>query len=312
MRTLGLLLLLTLCAGISVAQTPTALSYTNPNDCTTSAGIYDGPAETAHLLRTLWSGTYTIAGSHAYTWDGLNDLGVAVTGTVYPRVLCSNAQYNFDGPIGRTDSNWYTQSDTLVGYTYAMSGLRFAFPGNGFGYASTNYAEGTQELYKFYPSNPNGAFPLTGNPNSEEGFGASGSQWSFNDIDTDGSYLYTVEGDAAYPNLGYFVTKLNLNGTGAVFSGSTAQVITNPNGLWRGTPLSVIAYTTSGSSPLPITVAVQQSGNLLAVGYAGTTNQIVFYDKNTGAAVGTPVSITAPSTTCFTSAGLWVILRITK
>ena len=298
-KTALLVLSLFFVAANAHSQTPTTFSYNNPSDCTTSAGIYDAPPPLGHLLRTLWSLNYTIAGPHTYTWDGKNDLGGVVTGSVYPRVACSQTQYTFDGPIGRTDNNWYTSSDTLAGYTYTQNNLKYAFPGNGSGYATTGYAEGVTNIYKFNPVSPSGAFPLSSRGQSAAAY--ANLSVDLTDIATDGVYLYVCNRSNSSYN---WVSKFNLSGAPATFSGSTTTV-TPPLG-WSGSPINAIAYTVGNANPYPQAIAVQVSGNLLAVAYP-TANVVNFYDKTSGAAVGTPVTITAPISLAFTSAGLWVV-----
>ena len=298
-------LLLMFFACVSQGQSPTTISFdtTELGDCYTSAGIFDGPPPLSHLKRTLWSANYTIAGVYSAVWDGNDDQGNPVTGAVYPRVLCANPTYGFDGPVGTTHNSWYGPGSSLIASVYTQNNLKFAFPGNGLAFATTGYVEGVANLYAFNPASPNGAVTFGGAKGTTA---YSNLAIDLDDIATDGQFLYVANRSNSSYN---WVSKFNLSGTPANFTGTTTPY-TIASG-WVGTTINTIAYTAGNANPYPAALAVQASGNILAVAYP-TANQIAFYDKTSGASIGSPVTVSAPISMCFTSAGLWAVTQSTS
>ena len=93
---------------------PDELSFRLKAEATTSAGVYKGET----LLRTLWSNERKEKGTHAITWDGLDDEGLKVTPGKYEiKVLANNVEYEWEGAkIGNTSKD-LTGSNRYHGLT---------------------------------------------------------------------------------------------------------------------------------------------------------------------------------------------------
>jgi hypothetical protein len=121
-------------------------TFTLPGSARTSAGIY---AADSTLVRTLWSGTTSTAGSHTYTWDGKKDDGSnAASGQYRAKVLSNNVAYTWEGVIGNT-STVQTGPTKLRAYEFYCG---MVVVGSN-AYFAADYGEGTSPLFKSSTSN---------------------------------------------------------------------------------------------------------------------------------------------------------------
>lgn len=156
---------------------------------------------------------------------------------------------------------------------------------------SGSYSEGPQNFYAFNSSDP--SHTISFNPAYKS------QNVMFSDIDFDGAFLYMANGQVWSGE--NFVTKFDVNGAPAAFT--TGTTIKAPYS-WPKINMNGIDVVSSKTDS-PNTIAVQNTGNILAVGYKNGV--IKFFDKTTGASAGTPLTIAAPVSMGFTSAGLWVL-----
>lgn len=277
--------------GSGFGQATISFTYSLPEDARTSAGVFDS---TGALIRTLWSNRSQHAGPGSGIWDGNTDSGsVPSTGdqTYTIKVLRSNVAYDWDGVIGNTEGAWTDSFSTWDRTGYVPTQIRLAFVGTT-AWVAPGYSEGTSNLFSFNLSTPNS--PVITN----KAYVSQNVQ--FTDVDTDGSFLYMP--NAQVWGGENFVTKFTVLGAPASFTDGMSVV--SPYS-WKNIAMNAVAVTSS-STALPNSIAVQNTGNILAVGYSGN-NTVIFFDKTTGAAIGAPLKVAKPTSMGFTSAGLWVL-----
>jgi len=129
-------------------ETAAAVSqkFTLATAAKTSAGVFDGAGK---LIRTLWSGRKSPAGTVTAYWNGLNDSNVAVSNGNYTiKLLGNNVQYSWDGAMNNSSpingpaiqANFLPiQSMVVIGST---------------AYYTPGYNEGRYMLNAFDLSNP--------------------------------------------------------------------------------------------------------------------------------------------------------------
>src|SRR5215469_3503111 len=321
-RLLPLFLFAALCAAQAPTSSQIKYTYTLPADFTNvSIGVKD---TSGNLIRTLWAG-HKNAGTYSAIWDGNDDIGRAATnGPFSIVVLYGNPVYQWDGLIGNTSQRmygmdrWNPVSEFTAGqWPYAMK-LTSA---NGIDWMSHGGSEGTIALFYMKSANPNDVHIVMPT--------YVGQNIGIVDLANDGNYIYAARDSVCLAPSWSFATKFDAQtGQPAFFSvvaPTRGANFSTPN--WPGTVMTSIDVQNSGTTTGGITaIAVQRSGNLLAVGHGNipnctggsictasiaTNNTIKFFDKNTGLTTGIAAptyTITNPQHMGFDPAGnLWVL-----
>lgn len=280
----------------------TTFTFKLDKPSTTSAGVFQ-PDGT--LIRTLWSNVrYYSAGTNTATWDGKDDNSNTMpSGNYVVTVLAHNTEYIWDGAVGNTSAESSGPS--------VHSGFKFmedmTFTGKNAFYVS-GYNEGHNGFRRFNTDDPQHVaanwmwhYDQFGNIVSSPGLATRNWLW----IATDGNWVYgacdstynPINGNE-YGSPGCIVAVDVANNNVANFT--TGVIVTNNN--QDSFPNGILVGTQPGLSGL----AVQQSGNLLAVSVA-PDNQIYFRDKTSGAAVRS-LSVNNPKRLSFAPNGvLWAI-----
>jgi hypothetical protein len=287
--------------GIARAQTPTPFIFTLDEPCKTSAGVY---ALNGTLVRTLWSKVrYYTAGTYSNVWDGLDDHSNPVApGTYQIKVLQHNTDYVWDGAIGNT-------SDQISGPTvhkgfYPIQDISIA--GTNAFYVS-GYNEGGYDFRGFSTTDPQSvttSWGCNGQPAN-----AYDRDWKY--TATDGHWVYFACNGATNPtnttavNFPGFVVANQVGVANPAYTAYFSQGVSIVNGAYTNMlfPNGVYVGTQPGLSGL----AVQQSGNLLAVSVA-PDNCVYLLNKTSGATV-TSFSVGSPGRLNFSPDGnsLWVV-----
>ncbi len=281
---------------------PTTFTFYLDEPCKTSAGVFQNNGA---LVRTLWSKVpYYAPGTYSGVWDGLDDYSNALSaGTYQIKVLQHNTAYVWDGVIG--NSSTASSGPTVHRGFYTIQDM--ALTGTN-GFYVSGYNEGKYAFRCFATNNPqtvanswfwdiNQFHQLTSAP------GLADRSWLYSA--TDGNWVYFAcqscfdpanQAEYGYPGC---VVACAVSNCGTV-SFTAGTVITNGNG--DAFPNGIYVGTQPGISGL----AVQQSGNLLAVSVA-PDNKVYLSGKNSGSPVGT-LSVTSPGRLSFSPDGtLWVI-----
>ena len=264
------------------------------------------------LVRTLVRGadvTRPSTGQIRGVWDGRNDAGVAVaTGPANRytiRLAYHNIRYTWEGVIGNTSSSFNTGVHSNL---HPVNGLAIAGSN---AYIAAGYNEGQPGLSGFLLSAPNTALRQ---------FPSTDTFVSYAMVAADASKLYVANtGGGTHTT---FVRAFNrLAPFSAVNFSSGQSVCLNyrPSGeCYPDQSYSGVIDVYGGSSSAdhtqksPTGIAVQQSGNVLAVAHGGL-NLVRLFDKTTGALLGSisvPMSGNASKLNqiSMTAAGdLWVI-----
>ncbi|UYZ63631.1 PA14 domain-containing protein [Hymenobacter weizhouensis] len=256
------------------AQTP--ISFTLDKAYTTSAGVYrpDGT-----LVRTLWRKVPYTAGAHQASWDGRDDTGTAVAaGTYQVKVLTHNLRYVPEGHIGTTSD----QQNKAAMHNAWFPPFSLALDGNT-AYYVNGYTEGGNNLHRFDVRSPH----------TQTDVGRVDQFTAFGAVATDGTWLYLADYDGGYGDGANhtFVMALKASDyTEATFAnGQELRLNGNqPSQHYR----SVIDLDqTTGATTHPTGLAVQRTGNVLAVA-RGALNVVRLFDKRGGNLLGT---ITVPN-----------------
>ncbi|HEY3332253.1 MAG TPA: carbohydrate-binding protein [Capsulimonadaceae bacterium] len=273
-----LLVALVACGSNSVARAATPFSFTLSRAAHTSAGVYDS---TGKLVRTLWRDVYYVnAGTYTSVWDDTNDGGTALTsGTYTIKVLAHNMNYVWEGVVGNTSDN--TSGATVHHDFHAMTSLCF---GGTTGFYCTGYSETSPAFFSFSASTPQQvATRFSGAAN-----GGNDYAWHFSD--SDGSRVYF-----ACPAVQNQTTPVNgvCTSPGAVcaFNVSNSTVANFTNGYLINE--AAHPFTNGilvGTQPSITGLAVQRTGNLLAVSVAAD-NKIYLINKTSGSVLST-ISLT--------------------
>ena len=287
-----------------------SFSFTVPQgqqDTSTSAAVYDS---TGTMVRWLWGNVTYPPGTYTKTWDGTLYGGTAATvGATYTiKLLENNVVYTYDGRLGSTEKSLNT-TDHYATFSWQQGTqfLTFAFAG-GRGWFSSGYAEGAINVGTFADVNK----PQVINQNYQHG------HIQLIDIATDGTWMYLLNQGVGTVDATW-VTALDASSgmpvffasgtlvTGSTLTGWPKQYSTNtvPSS-WSNTTISTIDNGTwvSGSTN-PTNIAVQRSGNILAVAHGASL--IRLFDKRAGTSLGTITSIANPTWMAFNSEGLWVV-----
>jgi predicted Zn-dependent protease len=278
----------------------TSFSFTLDEPCKTSAGVF---ATDGTLIRTLWSKVrYNSAGVYSAVWDGLDDnSNAAPAGTYQIRLLEHNTEYVWDGAIGNSSAE--ISGPTVHKGFYPMRDMAISGT-NGF-YVS-GYNEGQYDFRSLLTTDPQRVKIAWG----ADGKPANIYDPTWNWTATDGHWVYFACSAATNPtntstnNFPGFVLAAQVGAANPAFSAYFTQGVPIVNGLNTNTtyPNGVYVGTQPGLSGL----AVQQSGNLLAVSVA-LDNAVYLLDKQSGAAV-TSFAVNSPGRLNFSPDGsLWVI-----
>lgn len=258
-----------------------------PSGATTwkvSVGVYNSSGV---LVRSLVRGASLAPGLISGTWNGQNDAGVAVpTGaanTYTIRLAYHNIGYAWEGVIGNSSSSF--DGTGVHAYMQPVNGIAIAGSN---AYMAVGYNEGAPSLSGFALSAPNTAvrqFPST------DAFVAYAM------VAADASNVYAA-------NIGgfgktSFVRAFDRSSFAAVNLASGQSVCLNylspgvcyPGSSYSGV-LDLYAATSAADHATngPTGIAVQQSGNVLAVAHGGL-NLVRLFHKTTGASLGS-ISVT--------------------
>ena len=271
-----------------------------------SVGVYNSQGV---LVRSLVRGASLSPGLISGIWNGKNDAGVAVpTGSGNPytiRLAYHNIGYAWEGVIGNTSSSF--DGTGVHAYMQPVNGLAIAGSN---AYMAVGYNEGQPGLSGFELSSPNTA--LRQLP-STDAFVA----YAMVAADASNVYAANIGGFAQAS----FVRAFNRSSFAAVnlSSGQSACLsylspgVCYPDQSYSG----VIDFYAASSAAdhaakVPTGIAVQQSGNVLAVAHSGL-NLVRLFNKTTGASLGSisvPMSSNASkyNQISMTAGGdLWVI-----
>lgn len=255
-----------------LAQTGTAFVFKLDGRAKTSAGVY---SKDGTLIRTLWSGVTYNAGTHQFTWDGIDDDGrLAANNNYEVKVLSNNVKYKWEGVIGNT-------SDSLSGASVhhaieRMYGM--AISGNN-AYFAVGYNEQSGSTYKFNIRNPQKKTTILG------------KGLTVRYVATDGVNVYWAGNDASVVNNWMvFGTKVVDDAEVSFSSGQPA------NTKYGRKYKSAIDIVNNGRSEIS-GLAVQKHGRYLFVAHKNL-NELHVLDKTTGALVqklsfDTPLNIAA-------------------
>ncbi|MEI7463775.1 MAG: FlgD immunoglobulin-like domain containing protein [Burkholderiales bacterium] len=290
----------------------TKWTVTLPSGATTwkvSVGVYNAQGV---LVRTLVRGANVAPGSISGSWDGKDDAGVAVPKGTLPanqytiRLAYHNIGYAWEGVIGNTSSSF----DTGVhSYLLPVNGLAIAGSN---AYIAAGYNEGQPGLSGFALSTPNTALRQ---------FASTDSFLSYAMVAADATRVYAANtGGGTFTS---FVKAFDRLSPFAAVNFSSGQSVClsylSPGVCYPAQSYTGVIDLDSASSPAskatnaPTGIAVQQSGNVLAVAHGGL-NLVRLFNKNTGAPL--PGNISVPMSgnaskfnqISMTAAGdLWVI-----
>jgi hypothetical protein len=261
-----------------------------------SAGVFQGNT----LVRTLWSEQPFDGNLTADLWDGLDDNGnVASSGSYTIKLLdASGMVYDWLGPIGNSspyDGPGWHPYDIAHGMAITSGGKM---------YIAAGYNEAFPSMFRTTTANPQSWAYVMGFAHR-----LSGAQ-SFH-VCTDNTKVYWACGKPidgithiAANNVSDDNAHTFSSGTNVVYSGRTysgASVVTNTDNV------SEINYYGDG---LPTGIAAQLTGDLMFLS-RGILNQLHVLNKNTGAAVATINSFTAPTRMCIDpiSDGVWLVTK---
>lgn len=277
-----------------MARASTQIVFTLDKSYVTSAGAYktDGT-----LVKTLWRKVNYAAGTHTAIWDGTNDNGVAVPpGRYQIRVVYHNVKYLWEGVIGNT-------SKSFTGPTVHHAFLPIqsvSIDGSNVFYA-VGYNEMQSGGHRF----------KTNNPQSKTTVLKSDPFTSFNHVATDGVYAYWAAAADCCKSSTSFITATKVSDNTQVNFLAGQNVCLNrfparyggrcyPNQSWSS--VIDVSHTGPGAAGL----AVQKSGNILAVSHS-SRNRVLLFDKRTGDQIGS-ISVTNPQKLAFAPNGdLWAI-----
>jgi len=297
MRSIKLIILLLVLSGSAAwAQVPvtTTINFTLERSYTTSAGVYR--ADGASLVRTLWRSVDYSAGPHQATWDGLNDEGQAMpVGTYQVKVLTHNVRYVWEGVIGNTSASF--TRDVWRGFVGMYDA---AFAGED-GFVALGYNEALPALKRFNTKSPQVALVGQGPDRN--------STWVA--VATDGITYYAASNNSGWdPDNSSYVAARTVStndyfyfskGQDVQFYGSNTYYGILDLTQKKGARDDVFAKQQAITG-----LAVQKTGNLLAVAH-GRLGVVRFFDKISGAALGSLAVAQAGRIVFAPSGDLWVI-----
>ena len=280
----------------------TKFEFTLDASYQTSAGVFsDGK-----LIRTLWRKVRYGPGSFSYCWDGKDDNGSPVTGGPFEiRLLYHTVQYVWDGVIGNTSSA-SSGSTPHRGSTFMQS---LAIAGS-----NAFYAIGECEGF-----NPVSQFNTTSDQ-SRTSVLAPDALTNFDFVATDGTLLYMADSGSSGEtqvkpssfNTFVIAHKLSDNSEFRFDKGKPVMRL-----LKYSSCIDVDTYSPSlkpaaaadpKSNPRrPTGLAVQKSGNILAVAHGGL-NVVRLFEKTSGALLPQSIFVRNPQGLATDPNGdLWII-----
>jgi hypothetical protein len=284
-----------------------SFSFTIPqstSDTRTSAAVLDSNQV---IVKTLWGNVIYPPGTYSGFWDGTYDSGTSTPGASYTvKFMTNQVSYTYDGHFGSTDSQWYFPQKWEQSCGWIPGFSKLTFVGN-VGWMACAYNEGSANIMTYpkatpnYPSVPNAAYYNAGNHYTA-------------DIATDGTWVYMMESqDGTSGTLVHnFITAVDAGTASPAFF---SQGTYDNTFVWQGTTDLTATYidlVDNPSTDVQTGIAVQQSGNILAVAH-GVTGVIKLFNKRSGASLGTVPSVHIPTITlnftpmAFTSEGLWYV-----
>ncbi len=278
-------------------------NFTLPATYATSAGVYDS---SNHLVKTLWRGVSYASGAHQSVWDGTKDDGSAApAGNYTVKLLYHNVNYVWEGVVGNTDTSFTSVTtggdcvwhgdDTIRDIAINGSNIFFAM----------GYSEGNSNACRASTSTPNTPKQMVFLGNITD----AAVQFLF--TATDGTWTYFANANDGFANASCVLAYNVSDNSEAVF---THGVSFQPIG-WGATYDNVIDLTAAGTGNTsvnpPTGLAVQQTGNILAVAHGGA-NEVRLFDKRGGQLLGS-ISSTNPQKIAFhpTTNDLWIITGTT-
>lgn len=260
-------------------------SFTLSTSVKTSAAIYNS----AGLVRTLWSGRSSGAGTYLESWDEKDDNGVDVPIDTYtPKLFTNNVGATWEGVIGNTSTN-LTGPTVHRGferiYGLAITGTTL--------YLASGYAERIVSQMKASTSLPqqrSKAFAEDGGTSQESNF-----------VVTDGTNVYWGGVDPFSPNKQVsfvFGSKVS-DQSEVLFSSGVAFKCQYGRNYQK--VLSLVTNTSGRITGM----AVQQTGNYLFISRKGLNNLYVIH-KTTGALTQTLSITNVQNVAVDASDKLWV------
>jgi hypothetical protein len=245
-----------------------AFTFTLPAARTTSAGVYSADGT---LVRTLWRGQRFEAGTHAASWDQRDDSGALMVGGSYTvKVAHHDVQYVWEGVIGNTSAR---AGAAVLHHSYRGPTSFASIPG-GMLYA-VGYNEGQSAI--------NG-FTLDDTQLNQSPVRIVSSFVSPDMITADAQRVYWTNTGLGMNRSTFVAANDIADNAQSVFSAGTPTCLS-----WMADGKTCYAaqdyksvLDLHGDNDNPATgIAVQRSGNILAVAY-GASNEIHLFDKTSG------------------------------
>ena len=246
-----------------------SFTFTLTSARTTSAGVYSADGT---LVRTLWSGQVFSAGSHASSWDQRDDAGtLQPTGTYTIKVAHHAMQYVWEGAIGNTSA----RAGAAVLHRSYRGPTSFASIAGGMLYA-VGYNEGQSAINGFALGN----VQLNQSP-----VRVTSSFISPDMIAADGAHVYWTNTGLGMSKTTFVAAFDVATGAQTAFSAGTPvclQLRQDGKTCYQTeTYASTLDLHANDNSNPATGIAVQRSGNILAVAY-GAANEIHLFDKTSG------------------------------
>jgi hypothetical protein len=123
---------------------------------------------------------------------------------------------------------------------------------------------------------------------------------------TSGNRAITVASTSGI-SVGQAVTGTNIPTMTYVLQQMGTRLILSNAPAGTGTGINLTFSGSSAGMDYPTGIAVQRSGNILAVAHGAVSNNIKLFDKTSGSFLGTVTGITNPHQMAFSTEGLWVV-----
>ena len=248
-----------------------SFAFTLPATRTTSAGVYTADGT---LVRTLWRGQGLSAGSHTASWDQRDDSGALLPAAPYTVKVAHHAmQYVWEGAIGNTSARAGAGAATLH-HSYRGPTSFASIPGG------MLYAVGYNEAQ----SAVNG-FTLDNVQSNQSPIRLVSSFVSPDMVAADASRIYWASTGLGMSKTTFVAAFDIATGAQANFSaGAPLCLQTTQDGktCYASESFSSALDLASNDNSNPATgIAVQRSGNILAVAH-GASNEVALFDKTTG------------------------------
>lgn len=290
-----------LCLVASTCLAQTTFRFKLDKSYLTSAGAFGTDGK---LIRTLWQKVPYNAGNQQYTWDGLDDLGRPVpAGTYQIKVMAHNVQYVWEGVVGNTSDSFTNNI-----WRSLLTPADLSFAPNGESYAALGYNEGAPGLVY----NPAGTVQAPRKVLDHD------FNEAFAHVCTDGTYVYAASTNSGFDDLqsSFVIRFAQATKAQAPWSaGTTARYgSTSRAGVVSllQSPAPVL-YDPANEGAKKRTAWLQNRITGLAINntYLAVArkaqNKVQFYNKVTGALLGT-LAVASPGHVAFAASGnVWVI-----